>query len=318
MGALLTELGRSDEAREALERALQLAQANGARLYELEAVLGLGMVEIDAGNVDTAEALLNTARDIAGEMGKPASEASAVAWLAVAHQLRGDDVAALSLFDKALAIARAANMRWREAHVLAHRSAILASDSATLEEANRGFADAEAIAERMGDPGLKATVDILKGGSVTDGPPGLNARVAARIAQHSRTSPQRDAGRMNPPSGTEKAVWTFAPSGKWFARGSDARVELFTRKPLQRIVKRLVDHHIAAAAEGLSVEDLFAAGWPGERIGGRSGSSRVYNALTTLKKLGLNPILLRRNDGYVLDPDVRIALADASPRPPQG
>jgi hypothetical protein len=68
----------------------------------------------------------------------------------------------------------------------------------------------------------------------------------------------------------------------------------------------LADHREAAPDDPLRVEALIAAGWPGERILPKAGATRVYTALSTLRRLGLRGALLRRSGGYLLDPSLPI------------
>ena len=55
-----------------------------------------------------------------------------------------------------------------------------------------------------------------------------------------------------------------------------------------------------------SADALLAAGWPGERLRYDSGMLRVYTAIRRLRALGLERVLLTRDDGYQLDPEVRL------------
>ena len=57
------------------------------------------------------------------------------------------------------------------------------------------------------------------------------------------------------------------------------------------------------------MDALQSAGWPGERMHPEAASNRVYVAITTLRKLGLKPVLVRRDDGYLLDPEVTVRLS---------
>ncbi len=47
-------------------------------------------------------------------------------------------------------------------------------------------------------------------------------------------------------------------------------------------------------------DDLFKAGWPGQRISGPAATHRVHVALSTLRKLGLGETIHRNDDGYAL------------------
>ena len=58
----------------------------------------------------------------------------------------------------------------------------------------------------------------------------------------------------------------------------------------------------------VSVESLLEAGWPGERVQVEAGLNRVHVALSTLRGIGLRDVLVNRDHGYLLDPDVRIVV----------
>jgi hypothetical protein len=65
----------------------------------------------------------------------------------------------------------------------------------------------------------------------------------------------------------------------------------------------------ASPGTPLDVAALVQAGWPGERVLHDAGTSRVYTAIAQLRREGLRDILLRRDDGYLLDPTVAVARA---------
>ncbi len=69
----------------------------------------------------------------------------------------------------------------------------------------------------------------------------------------------------------------------------------------------LLRSRIDAPGEGVPLADLFAAGWPGDRADAHSAAMRVHQAIATLRKLGLRSALLRKQDGYLLDPSVPVA-----------
>jgi hypothetical protein len=51
------------------------------------------------------------------------------------------------------------------------------------------------------------------------------------------------------------------------------------------------------------------SGWPGEIMIRESGNERVYTAIRTLRRMGLDGILLTRDGGYMLNPDLPIKAA---------
>ncbi|WP_438031064.1 hypothetical protein [Sorangium sp. So ce233] len=81
---------------------------------------------------------------------------------------------------------------------------------------------------------------------------------------------------------------------------------------LSRIVTALVDRHDEAPDASLSLQDLLAAGWPGERPVADAGANRVYVALTQLRRMGLRDIIERNEHGYRLAP--RAVVRFVSPR----
>jgi hypothetical protein len=54
------------------------------------------------------------------------------------------------------------------------------------------------------------------------------------------------------------------------------------------------------------VDALVKATWPGERILPQAALSRVYVTVLMLRNLGLRTILVQRDGGYLLDPNVRL------------
>ncbi|WP_437322455.1 hypothetical protein [Sorangium sp. So ce394] len=81
---------------------------------------------------------------------------------------------------------------------------------------------------------------------------------------------------------------------------------------LSRIVTALVDRHDEAPDAALSLQDLFEAGWPGERPVANAGANRVYVALTQLRRMGLRDVIERNEHGYRLAP--RAVVRFVSPR----
>ena len=98
----------------------------------------------------------------------------------------------------------------------------------------------------------------------------------------------------------------MADGGRGFRLPGQDAVNLSRRKSLRLILARLADERARAPGKGLSVDDILAAGWPGERVIPEAGANRVYVALATLRKIGLRAVLLSREDGYMLDPDLRL------------
>lgn len=98
---------------------------------------------------------------------------------------------------------------------------------------------------------------------------------------------------------------TVARDGAWFLRDG-VRVDLTRRRALRGILRAL------AQRSPLDVDDVFAAGWPDERITPESQARRVYTAIWQLRRLGLGEHLIHDATGYRLSPRVRVE-ADTTP-----
>ncbi len=87
-------------------------------------------------------------------------------------------------------------------------------------------------------------------------------------------------------------------------------IDLSRRTGLRRIFSRLVQARLENGPH-LDWLDLLEAGWPGEKVGVESGRGRVHVAIYSLRKLGLDDVIIRQDDGYRLRHDARVKI-DAS------
>jgi predicted ATPase len=94
--------------------------------------------------------------------------------------------------------------------------------------------------------------------------------------------------------------------GTWFRTPEGPVVSISRWLALQNLLVRISEQRELAPNAPLNVEALVTAGWPGERIMQKAGATRVYTALSALRRLGLRRVLLRRSGGYLLDPAVPI------------
>jgi hypothetical protein len=109
------------------------------------------------------------------------------------------------------------------------------------------------------------------------------------------------------PSGSPRG-WVIARDGAKFEIESRT-VSLSTRRVLQTLLATLVASHELDPDRSLTVEELLAATWPGERVQARAGASRVYVAVSSLRQLGLEGCIERTATGYRLAPAAAIKLA---------
>lgn len=114
----------------------------------------------------------------------------------------------------------------------------------------------------------------------------------------------------NTPSFTTKseepAAVLVGPEARYFEVAGKGSVNLGRRGPVRRILLALVRMHADGGGQELSVPEVVEAGWPGEIVSADAGATRVYTAIRTLRRLGLEGILLTRDGGYLIDPRASI------------
>jgi hypothetical protein len=93
-----------------------------------------------------------------------------------------------------------------------------------------------------------------------------------------------------------------ARDGEYFTISGGPRIDLSTKGPLRRIFRAIVTAHRTSPRRGLTVNEVFDAGWFGERAEPEALAGRVYSAISKLKRLGLGDVLVRTEAGYLLDP----------------
>lgn len=117
--------------------------------------------------------------------------------------------------------------------------------------------------------------------------------------------------------GRKSTVPSSAPAA--FAVGAEGRslrapnadvVNLGRRGALRRVLLSLARKRIESPGVGLSVDDLLAAGWPGEKMSYEAGVARVYTTIQRLRALGLHAALVTRDDGYLVDPSATVCLEE--------
>lgn len=134
----------------------------------------------------------------------------------------------------------------------------------------------------------KHVLETLRGGLNVN--PGVEAQARAVVDELNAALKERGM----------KPNLRLAEDGTWFET-SAGRVDVARRGAVRRILSALGGHR-TDSGRPLKVDELFEIGWPGERIPYESQVRRVYTAIWTLRTLGLDNVLLTRDEGYLLDP----------------
>ncbi len=268
----LSALHRGDDGRgrERLARAEAEARASGDRAALAGARLFSGLAELVAGSVDHAIAALAEAEAISIDRARWSLWSDAVGYGAIARLCSGQPAACAAL----------------RSHVdeLAHRGAPHAGAffAAVLHRVDAGF-PAPDPSQARGRPLLARAIAALSAPPAE--PYGLPVRVALRV---------RAALAGGPPPAARPTLHVSADRRRFRAGGD--QVDLARRGPLARIFAALVECGGVASAE-----QLIEAGWPGEQIQPEAARLRLYNAIATLRSLGLRGLLVTTDAGYRLE-----------------
>ncbi|MBL8715753.1 MAG: tetratricopeptide repeat protein [Myxococcales bacterium] len=311
VGLVLDDQGGLEPALDRIEQAVTLLRAHGDRWMEEVGLNALGLLHFELGRPDEARAAFEEARTICEDSGFFAGLACVngnLGWLEIAaHRLDR----AVAQFDQAVTQAHAVGFSFGEAQFSASLGAAEALRQ-RVDAAEAAFERAERVAATCPSPTLRLSIDTLRG--LLDLAHRCTAAAEQRLAAAER-APRLDGDGRLAVRVLRRALDTSPstpPDEVRLLLDAEARQLLFgpvsislARHPsLWRMVEALVSARGGAAA--LDVDALFAAGWPGERIGRRAARNRVHVGLSTLRKLGLSGVLVNDDDGYRIAAHVAI------------
>lgn len=295
LGALYAEQGLAREARVELEACLVCHAEAGLSWYEGPALATLGDLELGLGDASSARASYAAALEAARSGGDGALQVRALAGLAcalAAESSRGD---ARDTLGAAASLAEEPVPRACVDAARGYLALVEARALPTPTEARDAMDDTRAVLRDLAAVARTERSAVVRARSLW-------------LERSLEAEAERRAGAV------AAAALRVTADGKWFRLPGGEGVSLHRRPALALVLAHLVRSRIDAPGEGAALEALFAAGWPGERIDPHSAAMRVHQAVATLRKLGLRAALLRKQDGYLLDPSLpvtRVAKPDA-------
>jgi hypothetical protein len=282
------------EARATLERSAAAHRAAGATADGAEAVGLLGLCCELEGQTATARVRYE--------------EAASVSFAARRAPLEG-------LFLAFLGRLEAGSDRLAEAaHALdAARSRLFATGARGLAcvcDLGEGHvAIAEARAARARGDGAAHVAYMQRASHVLSSAAGSSvyARIAGHMLSRELEPDVAPTGvSMALPGASRSGTLVISSTARWFSASEGPCVRLDTRRALRLILQSLVEQRERSPGTPLDVAALLEAGWPRERVLPEAGTSRVYTAVAQLRREGLRDVLLRRDDGYLLDPAIAV------------
>ena len=133
----------------------------------------------------------------------------------------------------------------------------------------------------------------------------LLLRVAAGDGQLD-SSEVSSVGSLPRVSGLRPDELVLHPDGRWFQLGGQQRVDLTRKRTLRPLLLLLARLRLEQPGAAVDVDGVFEGVWPGERILEEAKKNRVYVAVATLRKAGLEAVLDTRGDGYLIRPAIQV------------
>jgi tetratricopeptide (TPR) repeat protein len=287
LGSLRAEQGRHGQAEDLLQRATEDLREIEPTGYAT-GLVNLALLRIVMGDVESAQAPAREGMEIHLAYGSEIVAGQAGIAAALERWAAGDHRGSRELLVQSAARLESLDPRGA-ATARAWRAAL---DADTKRPVSLG-AELDAALADGADPSLVAVLRAFGGAPLPPAPAAeaLELQVARRLLDRTPAALRLDR------------------SGRWFERPGD-RVDLARRGSLRRILAALVSARVEKPGAGLTVSDLFEAGWPGEKALPDAAAARVYNAVRELRALGVGEVLRREAEGYLLDPAVRLEVQD--------
>lgn len=297
LGGLEATAGELEAAEAHLAQGLRLSRMLGDRRAEAVALSNFGLISLQRAEQQEGIRALLEAKDIYQETGDRRFHAEVVWFLALAHAELGKTRQATSYLQIAREFFEAAEDETSEArceligsyidwvHATGPGSPASPKERAELETIVR-----TKLQELSAD--VRSTENLI---------------IARRLLERAIDLPHEGTHSKQEEL---PRVLRVASDGSWFEL-EGRRSDLRRRGSLRRIMQALAETRATSPGSELSPESLYDVGWRGEAALPDSASRRVYSAIWALRTMGLEGILLRHADGYLLDPSVAFSSDEA-------
>ncbi len=341
VGIRYMERGAFDEARARLTRATSLLHPVGDRCTEGICLGVLGMIDQEQGMLEAAHGHLTQALQIQREVGALYYEQWALVHLGNVAFEAGSPLDASKRYREALALTNGVgDARITHAMLAAAlaRLGYVEDAEVRVEEARRSFGSDALPAFKEAFELLEAQIDVALArrallredtASATEtitaitalvrreptatGSGAEDARLARRLLKQALDEAVlalRDGSEEILPY-SERAppapeALRVGADGRWFQIPGGERVDLRRRAVLSRFLAALTTLRLATPDQALPLHDVVDAVWAGERMQPEAAAARVYTTVKYLRRMGLRDLLISREDGYLLEPTVRV------------
>jgi tetratricopeptide (TPR) repeat protein len=321
LGFAQMERGDRELARETFLRIIALADADGDREAAAFAHGDLGLVLLELGQLDQAEAALREAVTALKALGYERFLAYSHEYnLATVYHEQGDLERAERGYREL--VAGGAERGLARPLALAALGALLAARdeigeaARTLDEAESALAGAGvgfpvvvathraqidiALARRAAREGDVAASETHRAAALRQW---RESASLAHMVDDLRTARRwlKRALDLSLPADYPAEAWIVAENGAWFRPPRGWRVDVGSRAKGRDVLRALLRARLDEPERVLSIEELVAA-WPSEALTRRAAEARIYTSVKTLRAAGLRDLLSSTAGGYLLDP----------------
>ncbi len=341
LAVALQASGEVARAEEELRRALEMWERGGFTRYRVPGFVRLGLVQVELGDEDSARSTFSTALRLGTELKDHHNAAIAYVERAALDHSRGRPVDFAELERMVPGISAGADPD-AFASALVLLSVLGAGQEVgslayvnRLEELGAMFGESDPLFRDVVRHlhAIARTWHFLAQASDENDEAAASRQVArawewggdllaeGRTPYHHPfvriwTARLRDFGssfaRFAPLEETFRAVLEVHEEAEWYRVDERAAVDLSTRKPLRLVLRRLIEEASERPGNGLDVEALAAAGWPGEVLNQSTMRNRVYTAVRFLREMDLEDVLVTGEGGYLIATDVALRVTGRS------
>jgi tetratricopeptide (TPR) repeat protein len=312
LAEVLIDVARLREAREHLAASAAHCRETGDFAGEAIATGMVGLIEHDSGQLAAADRTWGEAIGAMREFGLVPVVGLFTGYLGVLRREQGRGAEAYTLLRQAIDLVGEEGDALKLSLFLVHLAA-LDGEARRADDAAGSLRRATALAASLHAPCVGALCQLQS--KLEEGSDASQERACACEVAHSSVSvrialrcEQRARGATLVPPPDDALV--VAAAAQWFRAPHGECVSLERRRPLARILDRLIRERLDHPGHPLSWEVVLAAAWPGERVIASAGAHRVRVAVSTLRKLGLRELIQTVEDGYVLTLDCKAVQLD--------
>ncbi|MGE0785248.1 MAG: tetratricopeptide repeat protein [Sandaracinaceae bacterium] len=316
-GGLAMERGDVDRARALWRRALRCFARDEDPRAQATTLGDLGLLDHESGALDDAEGRYRAALAIHEAQRNLRSIGIVSQDLGELLLLRGSPLEARKYLARAVTLHR----RIGDARQRALAEAALAFAALVAGDADGARARLDALRDEAPDD-LRGVMTLYRAALRLASVRAANARGDVTEQKRAASELERDLDELGRTPDEARRVakmiaaelararrargWTIAADGGFVVTPDDERIDLSRKHVWRRLVQALLERRLARPGDPLSMEQLVRLGWPEQRTVHAAARNRLHVALSGIRKAGLEPLLVKTDQGYLLDPDVDV------------